>query len=129
MLRNYIIKSYINGNHPDYVIGHSSSMFIKPTLVTILLLFVLYGVYSVVEHYRTHPYLLWIFVVLGVLLLIKHTIDFFNFYLDCLVLSPTGMTLFMWEGLFEYKTDFFERHTIETVSHTQDSIRDRIFNK
>jgi hypothetical protein len=71
----------------------------------------------------------WVFVVLGLLLLIKHTIDFLNFYLDCLVLSPAGMTLFMWEGIFEYKTDFFERHTIETVSHTQNSFRDKLFDK
>lgn len=28
-----------------------------------------------------------------------------------------------------YKTDFFERHTIEAISHNQNSIRDKIFNK
>lgn len=129
MFRKQIIKNYISGNKPDFIIGHSSSMFIKPTLVVILLLFVLYGIFSVVDYYIDSPYMLWIFVILGVLLLIKYTIDFLNFYLDCLVLSPAGMTLFMWEGIFEYKTDFFERHTIETVSHTQNSFRDKVFDK
>ncbi len=35
--------------------------------------------------------------------------------------------MFMREGLFDYKTDFFERNKIETVSHTQNSFRDKIF--
>jgi len=129
MFRKQIIKNYISGNQPDFVIGHSSSMFIKPTLVVILLLFVLYGIFSVTDYYLDSPYIVWIFVVLGILLLIKYTIDFLNFYLDCLVISPAGMTLFMREGVFEYKTDYFERHTIETISHTQNSFRDKLFDK
>jgi hypothetical protein len=35
----------------------------------------------------------------------------------------------MREGIFEYKTDFFERHTIETVTHTQNSFWDKLFHK
>jgi hypothetical protein len=129
MFRKHIITTYINGNVPDVIIGHSSSMFIKPTLVVILLLFVLYGIFSVVDYYIDHPYLLWIFVALGILLLIKYTLDFLDFYLDCLVISTGGITLFRWEWVFEYKTDYFERHTIETISHTQNSFRDKLFNK
>lgn len=35
----------------------------------------------------------------------------------------------MWEWLFEYKTDFFERNKIETVSHNQNSFWDKLFVK
>lgn len=35
----------------------------------------------------------------------------------------------MREWLFDYKTDFFERDKIETVSHTQNSIWDKLFAK
>lgn len=35
----------------------------------------------------------------------------------------------MWEWLFDYKTDFFERDKIEAVSHNQNSFRDKIFAK
>ncbi len=129
MLRKYLIRTYLSGNSPDYIIGHSSSMFIRPTLLIILLIFVLYVVFSLLEHYVASPVLLWVFVWLGMILLIKHTIDFLNFYLDCLVLSPAGITLFMREGVFEYKTDFFEWQTIETVAHTQDSFWDKVFSK
>ncbi len=37
--------------------------------------------------------------------------------------------MFMREWLFEYKTDFFERNKIETVSHNQNSFRDKLFSK
>lgn len=119
----------MNGNEPDHIIGHSSSMFIRPTVLVILLLFVLYGIYAVLDANISTPYLLWIFVALGLMLLIKYTIDFLDFYLDCLVLSPSGITLFMREWIFEYKTDYFQRDTIETVMHTQDSFWDKVFGK
>lgn len=35
----------------------------------------------------------------------------------------------MREGLFDYKTDFFERSKIEAVSHNQNSFWDKIFAK
>ncbi len=54
-------------------------------------------------------------------------IDFLNLYLDWLVLSNRWITLFMWEWLFEYKTDFFEWTRIQAVSHTQNSFWDKIF--
>ena len=37
--------------------------------------------------------------------------------------------MFMREWLFEYKTDFFERSKIETVSHDQNSFWDKLFSK
>ncbi len=37
--------------------------------------------------------------------------------------------MFMREWLFEYKTDFFERNKIETVSHNQNSFWDKLFSK
>ncbi len=35
----------------------------------------------------------------------------------------------MREWLFDYKTDFFERDKIETVSHNQNSFWDKLFGK
>jgi len=35
----------------------------------------------------------------------------------------------MREWLFQYKTDFFERNKIETVSHDQKNFRDKLFSR
>jgi len=35
----------------------------------------------------------------------------------------------MREGLTKYKTDFFDREKIQTVSHTQNSWRDKLFSR
>jgi len=37
--------------------------------------------------------------------------------------------MFMREWLFDYKTDFFERNKIETVSHAQNNFRDKVFSR
>ena len=42
-------------------------------------------------------------------------------------MTDQGITLFMWEGLFDHKTDFFERSKIEAISYNQNSFRDKIF--
>lgn len=37
--------------------------------------------------------------------------------------------MFMREGLFDYKTDFFDWNKIQTVSHMQNSFWDKVFAK
>ncbi len=46
-----------------------------------------------------------------------------------MILTPTGIVVFKREWVLEYKTDNFARERIETVSHTQDSIWDKVFSK
>lgn len=69
------------------------------------------------------------FALLGVVFFVKYILDFFNDYLDSLLLSKEGITLFTWDGILRYKTDFFSRNTIETVSYVHNSIWDKIFSK
>jgi len=81
----------------------------------------------VLNRYITWPYLDWIFGILGIGFFIRYIIDFLNLYLDGLIMTDQGITLFMWEGLFDHKTDFFERSKIEAISYNQNSFRDKIF--
>lgn len=69
------------------------------------------------------------FALLGVGFFLKFIIDFFDDYLDSLLLSKEGITLFMRDGLLHHKTDFFSWNAIETVSYVHNSIRDKIFAK
>lgn len=85
--------------------------------------------FIVLNKYIIWIYLPWIFALFGLILFVKYCIDFLNIYLDGLILSEKGITMFMWEGLFDYKTDFFERNRIETVSHNQNSFWDKLFSK
>lgn len=90
---------------------------------------VLYVLFIFLDRYIVRPYLDRTFGILGIGFFIKYIIDFLNIYLDGLILSDKGVTMFMREGLFEYKTDFFERSKIEAVSHKQDSFRDKVFSR
>lgn len=129
MLRKTIIKKYIHTHDIDHVIWHNSSIFIKWMLKTILLLFVIYIIYLALNQRITFEHLDRVFGGLWVLILIKYCVDFLNLYLDWLALTSDGVTLFLWEWILTYKTEYFQREKIEAISHTQDSLWDKIFNK
>ncbi len=121
------MKKYIGFDTVFHVIWHNGSVFIQFTLRTLLFLLVLYVVFVFLDKYIVWPYLPWIFGGIGIGFFIKYIIDFLNIYLDWLILSERGITMFMRAWIFEYKTDFFERNKIEAVSHTQNSFWDKIF--
>ena len=129
MLRKQIMKKHIQEEEILHVIWHHASAFVIVTLRTLLFLLVLYVAFVVLHAYILRLYLSWIFGIFGIGLFLKYIIDFLNIYLDWLILSQNGITMFMREWLFEYKTDFFERSKIETVSHTQNSFWDKLFGR
>jgi len=129
MLREQIIRKYVTVNDVLYVIGHNGSIFFGSLLRTILYLVVLYGIYFLLNRYVVWNFLPWIFALLGIGFFVKYLLDFFNDYLDTLILSKEGMTMFTRDGILRYKTDFFARTTIETVSYIHNSIRDKVFSK
>jgi len=129
MLRKEIIKKYINVDDIQHIIWHNWSIFIKQTVKIILFLSVVYIIYLWLSSYITWDFLPWMFGIIWIGFFVKFIIDFLNLYLDGLVLSDEWITLFMREGLTKYKTDFFDRDKIQTVSHTQNSWRDKLFSR
>lgn len=129
MFRKEIARKYINVEDVHHFIWHNWSIFVKSTIKTLFFLFVLYLIYSLVWSYIEWEFLPWVFWLIGIGFFIKFIIDFLNFYLDWLILSSEGITMFMREWLTKYKTDFFEWETIQTVSHRQDTARDKILSK
>ncbi len=129
MLREQIIKKYVTVNDVLYVIGHNGSVFLRSFLKTLIYLLVLWWLYMMLANYIVREFLPRIFALLGIALFIKYIIDFFDLYLDSLLLSREGITLFTRDGLLRYKTDFFSWDTIETVSYVHNSIRDKVFSK
>ncbi|MEI7562999.1 MAG: hypothetical protein WCJ39_04895 [bacterium] len=44
-------------------------------------------------------------------------------------MSREGITLFTWDGVLRYKTDFFPWERIETISYLQHTLWDKLFAK
>ncbi len=123
------MKRYVDADSIFHVIWHNGSVFVTLTLKTLIFLLVLYVAFVVLDRYIVWDYIPRCFGILGVGFFVKYIIDFLNIYLDGLILSKWGITMFMREWLFQYKTDFFERNKIETVSHNQNSFWDKLFAK
>lgn len=68
----------------------------------------------------------WVFWWIWMVVFIKYAYDFFNKYADCIVLSKDGVTFFTRDGMYKYKTEFFDWSQIESISHSQSSMRDKV---
>lgn len=130
MIRKAIIKKHISTSEEiHHVVGHNGSVFFKILFKYFCYLAALLLIFLLLDRYVKREYLPWIFAWLWLILFVKFCIDFCDIYLDCLVMTDTWVTIYLWEWLLEYKTDHFDWNTIETISFNQKWIRDRLFMK
>lgn len=127
MILKTFITQYLNEDNVEDIIFHSGSIIIKDSLRTILLLAIFYWIFYVINPYIQRHLLPWIFGIIWAIFLIKFGIDAFDKWVDCIVLNKKWITFFAWDGMFKYKTDFFGRDTIETISHQQNTFWDKLF--
>lgn len=127
MIRKSIIKKNINTSDIHHVIGHNGSVFFALVFKYMFILLILFLIELMISTYIVWEHTQITFAIVGLVLFIKFCIDFFNIYLDALVMTESGVVLYLWEGLLEYKTEHFERDRIETVAHNQKGIWDKIF--
>lgn len=135
MLRTILIKKYVNTSDIQWIIGHSPVVHLKEAIIMLSLLFLFYVAYAWIKRYFPDVYnlmppqywdrgmgIIWVF------LFIKRVLDFLNLYLDCLILSKDHAILFLREGRLEYKTEFFSWNKINTISSSQNGIRNKIWS-
>jgi hypothetical protein len=86
--------------------------------------------YAVWHYYvPTELYIKRIAGVLGLLLFMRWVVSFLNLYLDCLLLSKGTLTVFLWDGILEYRTEVLDWSKINAISYNQHSLWDRICGK
>ena len=135
MLRTILIKKYVNTSDIQWIIGHSPVVHLKEAIIMLSLLFLFYVAYAVIKNllpdlYTSIPTHYWDrgMGIIGIFLFIKRVLDFLNLYLDCLILSKDHAILFLREWRLEYKTEFFSRNKINTISSSQNGIRNKIWS-
>jgi len=129
MIRKAIIKRNINTSEIHHVVGHNGSVFFEILFKYFCYLAVLLLIFLLLDRYIARSYLRWVFAGLWLILFVKFCIDFCDIYLDCIVMTDTWITIYLWEWLLEYKNDHFDRNTIETISFNQKWFWDKIFMK
>ncbi|MDR0859589.1 MAG: hypothetical protein LBO09_01000 [Candidatus Peribacteria bacterium] len=128
MLRKYLIQHYVDLKDVEELLGHSSFVYLRGVVWYSVLLFLVYVGYAIWHQYS--PDLLYIKRIAGVVGLAMFAfwvISFLNLYLDCLLLSKTSLTVFLRDGILEYRTEVLDRSKINVISYKQDSLWDRIF--
>lgn len=127
MILKSFITQYINEEGVEDIIFHSWSIILKDTLRTLLLLAIFSLIFYILNN-SIHWHLLpWIFWAIWAIVLIKFGTDVFNKGVDCIVLSKQWITFFARDWVRKYKTEFFWRDSIETISHQQNTFWDKLF--
>lgn len=132
MLRRYLLWRYVDLKDVEEILGHSPFIYLRWVLVYSVLLFVVYIAYAISQQYPQYqdmPYIKWIAGILGLLIFCKWILGFLNLYLDCILISKDSLTVFLRDGILEYKTEIIDRWKISVISHNQNSLRDKIFGK
>ncbi|MEI6426135.1 MAG: hypothetical protein WCO66_02160 [Candidatus Absconditabacteria bacterium] len=127
MIIKNLIRKHISEEHIEHIIFHSGKIVFRETVFTIGFLGILYGIFLIANTYIHQPMLQWIFGGVGIVIFGKYAYDFFNKYADCIVLSKDGVTFFTRDGFYSYKTEFFDWGKIESISHSQNNFRDKVF--
>ena len=132
MLRRYLLWRYVDLKDVEEILGHSPFIYLRGVLVYSVLLFVVYVAYAISQQYPQYqdvPYIKWIAGILWLLIFCKWILGFLNLYLDCILISKDSLTVFLRDGILEYKTEIIDRWKISVISHNQNSLWDKIFGK
>ena len=130
MLRHYLLGRYIDLKDTEDILAHSPFIYVRGVLVYSVLIFLVYIWYSIVRtYYSQEIYIKRIAGILWLFIFFKWLLGFLNLYLDCILISKDALTVFLRDGLLEYKTEVIDRWKISVISHNQNSLRDKLFGK
>ena len=132
MLRHYLLGRYVDLKDVEDILGHSPFIYLRGVLVYSALLFLVYVAYAISQQYPEYqdvPYVRRIAGILWLLIFSKWLLGFLNLYLDCILISKDALTVFLRDGVLEYKTEVIDRWKISVISHKQNSLWDKLFGK
>ena len=132
MLRHYLLEKYVDLKDTEDILAHSPFIYLRGLLVYSVLLFLVYIAYAISQQfpqYQNVPYVKRIAGILWLFIFFKWLLWFLNLYLDCILISKEALTIFLRDGLLEYKTEIIDRSKISVISHRQDSFWDKLCGK
>jgi len=127
--KNYL-KRYLWNVNIYYIISHHWWVYIKLIVWYSIILVILFSSYSVVKYFGLqNVYVNYIFWFIWVVVYVKFTIDFFDYYLDSLVITEYGVYIFLWDWILKYSKELIEWEGINAVYDNQNWFWDVILNK
>lgn len=112
------------------IIWHHGSIHFKNFFITLWLLWLLWIIHNITEYFFPSITLItWIIIGIALVIYIRFLLEFLNLYLDAIVISKSGISIFLWNKILNYSVQHHHRDHIESISHLQTSLNDKIRNK
>ena len=94
------------------------------SFIGLIILFFLYKLIAVFDEKLAHT----LIGILWVLLYIYFVLQFFDIYLDAVIVTDRSIIIYKWYGLFKTTSDVISLHAIESVYANQSGLIDTLFN-
>ena len=118
-LRETVIQNHIGSEKIVHIVAHHYSRYVIILFKYVLILVPLYRVFLLLSWWIANGLLSTVLWVIALSVYCKIIIDFLNYYLDAIILTPTEMIVFKREGILNYKTEHIALDSIEGISYTQ----------
>lgn len=137
MLRKYLLSRYVDLKWVEDILWHSPFIYLRGVVVHSALLFIVFIIFHIAKLYIQNTKWLELRLdrssriawILGLLIFFRRLFWFLNLYLDCILISKDTLSVFLRDGLLEYRTEVIDRSKILIISHRQDSLRDKLCGK
>lgn len=123
-MKLWLIEQYVEHQNILYILPHARIQYLLLSIQYSCIIIILWFFGQFLWDSSS-----WIFICIWALLFSKYIYDFIDLYLDSVVLTDKWITIIKIDKWFKYKTDFFERKSIITISHTQSWFTDKLFNQ
>ncbi len=131
-MRKYVLNRYVSTSWDVKIIGHHGSIHMGiflSSLFIIILLWVIHSILRYVIDWGNTTIINWIIWCIAAIFYIRFIVQFLNKYLDALVISSEGISIFEWEEFLSYKLQKIDWDSIESITHLQHSLYDKILWK
>ena len=130
-MRKYVLNRYLSTSGDVKIIGHHGSIHMGIFVSSLLILILLWVIHSLLR-YLIPTWNSIINVIIGwitLIIYIRFVIQFLNKYLDALVITSEGISVFEWEEFLSYRLQKFDWESIESITHLQHSLYDKVLWK
>lgn len=124
-----LLKHYLEWKKIIYVISHDFSIYLWMIIKYLIILIGLFFLYKYANGYIPWSILTWSFALIWLVIYCFFVVAFMDFYLDSIVLTSTGLVIFLWDWFFKYEVKNLDWERLDIITGEQVGIMDMIFKK
>ena len=129
-MRDYILKHYLKRSPKSVIVWHHGSIHLRNFFLSLVFSALLWVFYSLLHHFfPLSQAVVWVSALGALIIYLRFLFTFFDLYLDAVVIDDSGVSLFLWNKVFNYSVQYCHRDHIEDIRQSQETFADKFFQR